>query len=176
MIKRLNSTIMDMAEDAYFDMEGEGFSKENVSLMLELMIKSSSQTAPVVIRWNDIILDGENDLSNLVDLYRKEVGTDNTAGLSVQEIRLQATSHLVDPEFQEYPSVGESPEEALKDNRSIYHDGEFRDVPVYDQELLKSGNVVKGPAFVESASTTVLIPSGSRYSVDKYLNGLMEER
>ncbi|MBN2076057.1 MAG: hydantoinase/oxoprolinase family protein [Dehalococcoidales bacterium] len=175
-IKRFNKATKSMAEDAYFDMEGEGFSRENVSLMLEIMIKASNQTSPVVIRRNEITINGENDLSDLANLYRKEASTENAAGLLIQEIRLQATSHLADPEFQEYPSAGESPEEASKDNRSIYHDGEFRDVPVYDQDSLGSGNVVIGPAFVESASTTIMVPSGSRYSVDKYLNGLMEER
>ena len=175
-IKEFNKATKAMAEDAYFDMEGEGFSRENVSLMLEVMINANNQTVPVVIRPNEIVLDGDNSLSDLVDLYRQEVGAGNFTGLVIREIRLQATAHLTDPEFPEHPSSGESPEEALKNNRSIYHDGEFRDVPVYDQELLKSGNVVNGPAFVESASTTILIPSGSRYSVDKYLNGLMEER
>ena len=175
-VKQFNKATKVMAEDAYFDMEGEGFSKENVSLMLEITINTNDQTAPAVIRRNDISLDGENDISSLVKAYRKEAGTENAAGLVIREIRLLARSHLIDPEFQEHPSAGESPEAALKDNRSIYQDGKFRDVPVYDQELLKSGNVVNGPAFVESASTTIMVPSAYRYTVDKYLNGLMEER
>ncbi|MFC1946955.1 hydantoinase/oxoprolinase family protein [Chloroflexota bacterium] len=175
-IKKYNSATEAMAEDAYFDMEGEGFSKENVSLILEVTISTNDQAAPVIIRQNEITLNGENYLSNLAEIYRKETGTENAAELLIQEIRLQAAAHLTDPEFHEHPSAGENPEGALKDNRSTYQDGEFRDVPVYDQELLKSGNGVKGPAFVESSSTTVLVPSGSRYIVDKYLNGLMEER
>jgi len=175
-IKRFNKATKAMANDAYFDMEGEGFSKENVSLMLEITIGTKDQIPSVIVRRNDITLNGENDLSNLAEVYRKETGQENTSGLLIHEIRLQASSHLTDPEFRAYPSAGENPEGALKDNRSIYHEGKFRDVPVYDQELLKSGNVVQGPAFIESASTTILVPLGSRYTVDKYLNGLTEER
>jgi N-methylhydantoinase A len=175
-IKQFNKSTKAMTKDAYFDMEGEGFSKENVSLMLEITINTSDQAAPAVIRRNDITFNGENDVADLVEGYRKDTGKENANGLVIQEIRLLARSHLLDPEFQEYPSAGENPEGASKDNRSIYQEGKFRDVPVYDQELLKSGNVVNGPAFVESASTTILVPSGSQYTVDKYLNGLMEER
>jgi len=175
MIK-FNKATKAMAEDAYFDMAGEGFSKENVALMLEVTINTSDQTAPVIIRRNDIGLNEENDLSELVEIYRKEADKENVAGLLIQEIRLLARSHLLDPEFQEHPSDGENPDGAFKENRSIYQVGKFRDVPVYNQELLKSGNVVNGPAFIESASTTILVPPGSRYSVDTYLNGLMEER
>jgi N-methylhydantoinase A len=175
-IKQFNKSTKAMAQDAYFDMEGEGFSKENVSLMLEITINTSDQVSPAVVRRNDVTLNGKNDLSELIEAYRKEVGTENATGLVIREIRLLAASHLLDPEFQEHPSAGENPEGALKDNRSIYQDGKFRDVPVYDQELLKSGNVVNGPAFVESASTTIMVPSAYRYTVDKYLNGLMKER
>lgn len=176
ILKKFNKATEVMAKDAYFDMEGEGFSKENVALSLEITINSNDQTMPVVIRQNDITLPGENDLSDLVETYRKEVGKENVEGIVIQEIRLQAASHLADPEFKEYPSAGENPEGALKENRSIYQDGKFQDVPVYDQESLKSGNVVNGPAFVESANTTIMVHSGNRYTVDKYLNGLMEER
>ncbi len=175
-VRKFNAATKAMAEDAYFDMEGEGFSKENVALMLEIVLDSDGRGEPVAVRRTEITLDGENGLADLAEIYRKETNSGNTAGPYIQEIRLQAAAHLTDPEFQAHPSTGESPEKALKGTRSIYQDGEFRDVPVYDQEVLESGNVVKGPAFVESASTTIMVPSGSRYTVDQYLNGLMEER
>ncbi|UCD09013.1 MAG: hydantoinase/oxoprolinase family protein [Dehalococcoidales bacterium] len=175
-IKKFNEVTKAMAEDAYFDMEGEGFSKESVSLMLEITLRANDQALPMVVRRNEINLKGEKDLSDLAEIYRKENVTENHPELFIREIRLQATSRLADPEFPEHPSTGENPEEALKDTRSIYNEGKFQDVPVYNQELLKSGNMIKGPAFVESASTTILVPSGSRYTADKYLNGLLEER
>ncbi len=59
--------------------------------------------------------------------------------------------------------------------RPAYWDGSVRDAMVYEQSRLKCGNVVRGLAFVESVSTTVLVPPGSRYTVDRHLNGVMEE-
>ncbi len=175
-IKKFNKVTNAMAKDAYFDMAGEGFTKNNVSLALEITLNKKIRPAPVVIRQNDIILNSKDDLSILAEKYQKETNTGDAEKLFIQEIRLLATSHLIDPEFQEYPSVGESPEGALKDNRTIFQTGKYQDVPVYNQELLGSGNIVKGPAFVESSNTTILVPTKNRFTVDKYLNGLMEER
>ncbi|MBN2239852.1 MAG: hydantoinase/oxoprolinase family protein [Dehalococcoidales bacterium] len=175
-VEKFNRATKTMQSDAYFDMEGEGFSKEKVSLTLEIVINSTKQNEPVVIRRTNSTLEGENDLKELIGMYGKETGAADAKGVYIQEIRLQAAAHLVDPEFPEQPMAGESPESALKGNRSIYQDGKFRDVPVYSQEKLESGNAVTGPAFVESSSTTILVPSGSCYTVDRYMNGLMEER
>ncbi len=40
-------------------------------------------------------------------------------------------------------------------------------------EKLSCGNVVSGPAIIESSNTTVVLPPGAAYTVDKYLNGLI---
>ena len=93
----------------------------------------------------------------------------------VKELRLKASYHLPDPEFPAFTPVGESPQPAFKGKRSAYWDARFQDAPVYEQSRLQCGNVVRGLAFIESVDTTILVPPGSRYVVDRHLNGVMEE-
>ncbi|MFC2014783.1 hypothetical protein ACFLUP_02185, partial [Chloroflexota bacterium] len=87
----------------------------------------------------------------------------------------KASCDLTDPEFPSYTPGAKSPRKALKGKRSAYWNGEFQDAQVYEQSLLKCGNVVSGFSIVESANTTILVPPGSKYMVDQYLNGVIEE-
>ncbi len=174
--KEFNNIVQEMASDAYFDMEGEGFKKEKVSLTLEIVITSPNSPSPTVIRWAPITLGSEKDIGVLTDLYRAEANSSPADERAfIREIRLQASSHLADPQFPSYSPVGEDPKEALKGKRNVYWNGKFQDTRVYEQNLLRCGNVVKGLAIIESVHTTILVPPGSQYLVDQYLNGLFEE-
>ena len=174
--KEFNKAVQEMSDDAYFDMEGEGFEKSKVSLILEVMMTSESLPTPVAIRWSPLLLKDKGDIEDLLDLYRaRSVACEKHHKVFVRELRLKASCRLVDPEFPIHASIGENPGKALKDHRTTYVDGKYYDVPVYDEKLLECGNVIRGLAFIESPHTTILVPHGYRYTVDKYLNGLMQE-
>ena len=175
-IQEFNRIVQEMTDDAYFDMEGEGFEKEKVSLMLEIVMVSERSPSRTAIRWSPLLLKSKKDAAALIDLYRAKAASgaaDNQ--IFVKEFRLKASCHLPDPQFTSYPLAGEDPQAALKARRAAYWDGKFQDARVYEQSLLKCGNIVTGMAFIESASTTILVPPGSQYRVDQYLNGIMEE-
>jgi N-methylhydantoinase A len=44
----------------------------------------------------------------------------------------------------------------------------MQEVPGYDFERLRPGNVVEGPAVVWSSITTLVVPAGHRARVDAY--------
>ncbi|MEJ2739880.1 MAG: hypothetical protein P8105_08660 [Dehalococcoidia bacterium] len=51
------------------------------------------------------------------------------------------------------------PDEAYKAKRKIYMDNVFQDCPIYDRNMLLSGNVISGPAIIEEPfHTTVVLP------------------
>jgi N-methylhydantoinase A/oxoprolinase/acetone carboxylase beta subunit len=174
-ISEFNEAVDAMVEDAYFDMEGEGFDRGRVSFSLEAMIISERVPAPVGVHWSAMRLKSREDLKDLVDLYRaRAAACGEHDRVFVKELRLKASCRLPDPEFPVHVPDGEDPRQALRSRRAAYWDGQVRDTPVYDQSLLKCGNVVKGMAFVESPHTTVLVPPGWKYRTDKYLNGILE--
>ena len=45
--------------------------------------------------------------------------------------------------------------------------------PVYDSRILRAGNVISGPAIIEEATTTVVVPRAYRCTVDKYRSYLL---
>jgi N-methylhydantoinase A/oxoprolinase/acetone carboxylase beta subunit len=140
------------------------------------MMTSEGSPSPISVRWSPMFLKNKADVEDLLDLYRaRAAACEKQHKVFVREFRLKASCHLADPEFAVHTSSGESPEKALKGRRTAYFNGGPSTTPIYDEGQLECGNVVKGPAFIESPHTTILIPPGCKYTVDKYLNGLMEE-
>lgn len=174
-IQEFNKTVREMVDGAYFDLAGEGFGKENVSLMTEVVMTSKRSPSPTVIRWLPIFLENNKAVGALLDLYRAQVGAVKDNEVLVQELRLKASSPLTHPEFSSHTPAGANPQEALKGKRAVYWDGKFRDTQIYEQSLLKCRNVVKGLAIIEGPGYTILVPPGSRYLTDQYLNGVIEE-
>jgi N-methylhydantoinase A/oxoprolinase/acetone carboxylase beta subunit len=46
--------------------------------------------------------------------------------------------------------------------------------PVYAQDLIRCGNVIGGPAIIEAEDTTVVVEPGWGYTLDTYLNAVIE--
>jgi len=173
-VRAFNAATHEMTENAYADMSGEGFGKDKVTLTLEAVIASPGAETPSLVHWAPIQLKDRRDVESLTDLYRAHVPASAKDGLLVRELRLKASCHLADPEFPRHEAAGADPAGAFRANRSVFWDGRFQPAPVYDQGKLKAGNVVKGLAIVESVHTTILVPPDCRYTVDEYLNGVME--
>jgi N-methylhydantoinase A/acetophenone carboxylase len=79
------------------------------------------------------------------------------------------------PELGRHEFSGEDATAAGAGTRTAYWDGPgFVETPVYRQELVRCGNVIEGPAIIEAEDTTVVIEPGWRYTLDEYLNGVID--
>ena len=65
---------------------------------------------------------------------------------------------------------------ALKGKRRAWlaDRGRFADMPVYDRYALPVGAAIKGPAIIEEASATMIVPPGARARVDRSGNLLVD--
>lgn len=62
---------------------------------------------------------------------------------------------------------------ALKRKRSCRFAGKDVETPVYDGTKLLGGNTIKGPAIIEEATTTVVVPPSFTAEVDAYKNYIL---
>jgi N-methylhydantoinase A len=62
--------------------------------------------------------------------------------------------------------------QAVQGTRQLYlaHRGQYFDVPVYERAALSLGQVISGPAIVQEASSTLILPEGSEAKVDGSLS------
>jgi len=74
-----------------------------------------------------------------------------------------------------FDSRGLDPKKAYKGIRKAYWQNHgYVETKIYDWDLLECGNEVVGPGIIEAKDTTVVIPHGKRFFMDKYLNGVIE--
>jgi N-methylhydantoinase A len=170
--QEFNKVVKGLMDAVLRDMRGEGFPPEKVSFSLELEVVSGNVTS--VLESPVTLLERPQDIGRILDDF---AGQNNPAGveeLTVHLFRLRATSPTTHPELATYDFTGESPEKALKGYRDVYWKDGFTRTAIYGQLKLECGNVINGPAIIESDDTTILIPDGKKYTVDNLLNGVIE--
>jgi N-methylhydantoinase A len=123
---------------------------------------------------------GQEERSTLVRLFHERHASiygrsDPSMPVSMEEVKVHAIGMRRGFRMTEEPRQAEDPSGALKRKRAVYfRDGRgFEQTPCYAGELLKHGNVVAGPAIIEEAKTTLLVPANYRLTVDAYGNFLM---
>jgi N-methylhydantoinase A/oxoprolinase/acetone carboxylase beta subunit len=157
---KLNEIVSRMYEEAVRDMEGEGLEIEKVSIKVELELENDGS----------VELTHPFSMEELVKLCREKVG--DTARIEI--VRLKASYPAPKPSLVTDPKAGDSPDQALKGEREIILNEGRVIAKIYDWDLLKPGNIVNGPAVIESIDSTYLIPDGWKLEVDEYLNGIVK--
>jgi len=153
------------------DMRGEGFPPEGLSFALELGLRGVGG-----FHWVEspfIYLKREKEARKLADLYASCAGTDS-GELIIERIALQA--ECITPHYQlpVFGDQGHDPLKAGKGARDVYWGNGYINTKIYERDLLHCGNRIEGPAIIEAADTTYVVPPNWCYTVDKYLNGIME--
>ena len=171
-INKYNEIIKGLMNVAWRDMRGEGFSPEKVSFSTELEIESGNTA--VLLESPVTLITNQEDIDNIFNEFARQYDDIAATQLNVLVLRLRATSPAVHPELPVYKPTGENPSKALKGNRDIYWKDSYVETPIYEQARLECGNVVSGPAIIESDDTTIVIPDCKKFTVDHLLNGIIE--
>lgn len=84
------------------------------------------------------------------------------APIELLNLRLTAIGVTVKPALKRQPRAAAGCAAAIKGRRPAYlpEHRRFRDVPVYDGDLLLHGNRLNGPVIIESVNTSILVPTG----------------
>ena len=110
-------------------------------------------------------------------LYGYNLAAEDTL-VELVNVRLTAIGRTSKPALVEMPGAGADVTRARKGRRRVWLPEEqaFEDVPVYDGDRLAHGNAFDGPAIVETAVTTILVPPGFGLTVDKLGSCLLTDR
>jgi N-methylhydantoinase A len=106
-------------------------------------------------------------------LYEEKYGPQSAyreAGIELVSFRVRGTGAVGRHDFRAEELQSEDASAALVKHVPAWVDkaGAMQDVPGYDFELLRPGNVVQGPAVVWSSITTLVVPLGHTATVDEY--------
>ncbi|MGD1120227.1 MAG: hydantoinase/oxoprolinase family protein [Dehalococcoidales bacterium] len=171
-IEGFNKVVKGLMDSVLMDMRGEGFPPEKVSFSLELEATSKNVTS--ALESPVTLLERTQDIGRILDAFSRQNNLGRVDEMSIRLFRLRATSPAAHPALATHDFAGEIPGKALKGYREVYWKDGSRRTAIYSQPKLECGNVVVGPAIIESDDTVVLIPLGKKYTVDNLLNGVIE--
>ena len=90
-------------------------------------------------------------------------------GYLVTTVVIRGIHKVVKPVLPQEPVAGPSPvAAAYKEGRQIYRHGKWHDAAILEMEKLAPGNVVMGPAVIESSATTLVVPPGAEVALDQH--------
>jgi N-methylhydantoinase A/acetophenone carboxylase len=170
-----NAAIDELRAFAERDMREEGFSLDEVGLVVDVNVCYGQQRKVLAIRLDGQGLRDAADVKALCDRFNTEYiasfgsgAAFPLAGIELNEIRLSA----VGPVKKFMPprgAVGSDPEQARLGSRRAYFD-----TPVYDRDALGANVVLPGPVLCDAEDTVIVLPPGWRYRTDQFGFGWME--
>jgi len=179
-----NKLVQDLQEKAVRDIKGEGFPVESIIFDLELDAKYGGQIHVDRCKSPRITVNSQADSKAIYEQFELEfsqayssMGIYPEGGVEIQNFVLRASVPHKKSDLLVYPDKGNiPPKNALKGKREVYWEeySDFKETPIYQEELLGSGNMIEGPAIIEAENTTAVLPPGQKISVDKYHNFFIE--
>ena len=175
--KKITELWEDMRGNALVLMESEGFSKQEVIFRNLAMVRYGRQLDDLVVVSPLPRIDKPQDFDALIavfeDMYEKiyaKAAKYPQAGYEILEVAVVAQVPKIKPKLVKHPLVSkQSPHQAKKDNRHCYFREGWAETEVYQWERLESGNVIQGPAILEHATTTLVVPPQKEVYIDEYL-------
>ena len=179
----LDSQIEAIEDDLSKVMRGEGFSPDRVSFRRTLYMRYTRQVNEVGVE----IASGRLTAADRPKLegafnakYEEMYGAGAghaEAGIEVIQIAVDAVGATVKPKLKKARLAGQDASSARKGTRRAWFTGKsagWRDTSIYDFTKLEPGNMVSGPAIIETPFTTVVVPADRTAEVDGYLNVVLK--
>ncbi|ABG04803.1 5-oxoprolinase (ATP-hydrolyzing) [Rubrobacter xylanophilus DSM 9941] len=181
-----NNVVKEMMEVARQELEAEGLPVDKAVFGLELdmlyggQIHSKRSSAP------DLFINSEEDVWRFYKQFEREfseafspLAVNLPGGVYIDTFVLRAAVPGQELKLERYPLEGKDPSAARKGSREAYWpeaSNSWVETEVYDLAALKPGNVVAGPALIESEYTTVVVPPTKRFRMNEYAIGLLEAK
>lgn len=182
-IDRFNKMFAELHKRAEKDMLAEGISKDKIKYKYEIQGRYGGQLwelrAEVPVNHIYNLEDFKAIVKAFEERYFDEYGLRAMAprgGLQIITIAVEPSASLPKPVFRAEKEVGENPDQALKGQRDVWFDGGWKKSKIYAMEKLLPGNLVLGPAIIEGADTTLVVPMDRKVIMDKYRMMLLRYR
>ncbi len=170
----------DLAQRPLGELEGEGFTRQEVKLSYLLDLRYSGQGYELTVPCPRFPL-READLPRLRtsfdETHERLFGHRAEAQpVEIVSYRIVATGTVPKPQAPACP-LGQGPaSRALKGTRQAYFgaEGGQRATPVYERSLLGSGDELAGPAIIEQMDSTTVVYPGQTATVDRLGNIIIQ--
>lgn len=178
--QKLNATLQEIEDRLTARMQRQGIPREDLKFrrIFHMRYRRQLNELPVVVPTREY---NEQDILEIMATFNTRFDEVYGEGAGYQEAGIEIISFSVDaigkmpkPPLKVEQGVGTADaSSALKGRREVYFAAPVRAwcrTTIYEYDGLNPGNVIKGPAIVESPITTILIPGEVMAEMDMYRN------
>jgi len=149
---------------------------EEVEFQYNILGQYQGQLNSIDIRSPVDRVDTPEKLEGLIDAfeegYRRQYSEEARSpelGHTITQASVRGVRDVVKPEIPtEELQDSEPPENAYKEPRETYWEGEWLETDIYDLHALNPGNELSGPAVLEGEATTYVVPPEYETWLDKH--------
>jgi N-methylhydantoinase A len=155
-----------MKDEAQRDMLGEGFDAANVDY--EIHAGVSLENDPETKAYVPLGDAASADAKRVMEQAKVMLGVGGEAGGAViwDSVRMKATAVTPHPVLASPEYTGDYSAKEASASRPVWTGAAFEEVSVYETSTLSTGDLVTGPAIIESAFTTILVTSQREARID----------
>ncbi|MBI5014806.1 MAG: hydantoinase/oxoprolinase family protein [Deltaproteobacteria bacterium] len=185
-LEGFNSVVDELKDLALRDLWLEGYRPDQIRFELELEMRYGMQYNLTKIVSPRLNAQSPSDFREVCDRFTAQYSatyspeaTFPVGGINVECFYLTASVEKAEFEPPAEPETGPEPAAtARRESRNAYWPslGGFRQTPVYAFEALNPGNTLEGPVLVEARDTTYVVGPGWRFTLDRYRNGVLEQK
>jgi N-methylhydantoinase A/oxoprolinase/acetone carboxylase beta subunit len=177
-----NDVVDQLIEQAQTDLKAEGLPLDGAELGLELDMLYGGQVNVKRTACPVLHLRGPEDVQALYDEFEREFSeafsplvVNKPGGVYLDNFVLKVSVPTPKPATPELPLGGADASAALTGKRQVWWpDQGWTDTSIYHADGLRPGHRLEGPVIVEAPLTTVVVPPGMRYAIDRHGLGLLE--
>lgn len=172
----INNTWAEMERVAAAELENALTPGQKIKFTNLAMIRYSGQLSDLEVVAPFTRLSAAEDVDRLVatweNLYSRinsRVARYEEAGYQIFELGLLASIEKVKPRIEKQKLESAVPNaRAGKGRRNMYWKGRWLPAELWEMEMLRPGNIVRGPAIIEHPATTLVVPEANRIEIDEY--------
>jgi N-methylhydantoinase A/oxoprolinase/acetone carboxylase beta subunit len=178
-----NRTVENLIVQAKRDLVADGLKVQDAAFVLELDMLYGGQFHVKRTLSPQLELHSVTDVHAVCTAFEKEFSeafspfvVNPEGGVFIESFILKAIVPTKKIELPKMQLEGSDPGRARKGERAVYwpEAKAFKATPIYAYESLRPGNVMEGPAVVEGEYTTLVVPSGMKFSLDERGLGILE--
>jgi len=182
-LDRVNELFGEMEEEARQVLGEIGIAPENTSLRRSIEMRYLGQFHEVEVLDIPVGKLGAAEIDQIIESFHRRHKAIFTFDMPKREVeflnvQLKATLRHDPLKLAEIASTSDGAEKTIKRRRPVLWTVAkgYEETPVYDGDRLAAGHRIDGPAIVEEAATTVVIPPNYTCAVDKIKNYILTRR
>ena len=171
----IDSVFRSMEEEGRAQLQAEGVAPENIAVRRSLGMRYLGQSWELDVDIPDEVRSAEGIDAAFHAVHDRRFGHRSAGATEIVTFRIAAIGRVAALALPALPGGGDLAA-AVVERRQVYFDGAFQDTPVYDRGRIPPEVAIEGPAVVEEAGATTVLPPAWRGYANGHGDLILERR